>query len=180
MKTRINLLTLLFSLSIFAMFFSSCQKETLVYPLANSKVAIAEPPSSVQSIIITDDEIQKQVSDIQMTYEEALESIDPDVRPDWGVAIKSYTCVRNGETLLVYSPNNPGLNFSDSRRFSVHWFKDGQPVRSNQVRLECMCKGRYAVVVINRATKQGIGIAFHAVSRACYADEVPTTSDGTN
>jgi len=177
MKTRINFLALIFLMSIFAIIFSSCQKEPLVHPLASSKATIGETPSSTQSIVIIEDEIQKQqVSEFNMTYEEALESIDPDVHPDWGVAIKSFTCTRTGESLLVYNPYNPSLDFYDSDRFLVLWFKDSRPVRGNEVRQECVCHGKYAVIVLNKATKQGIGIDFYS-AHACYADDFSVAND---
>ena len=101
--------------------------------------------------------------------EDALEAIDPDVHPDYAVAIKSFTCINRGESLLVYNPNHQDPRFYESRIFDVFWFKDSRPVRGNRIELDCVCKGKYTVVVINRRTNRGIGFAFHN-ARACLAD----------
>ena len=174
MKTRINVLSLISFFAIVALVLFSCTKEELVpvNPLNKSIAETAKDQPFETGLTSTVLE-NEQGSEFNMSYAEALESIDPDAHPDWGVAIKSFTCIRNGMSLLVYNPYNSGLDFYNSDRFLVLWFKDGKPVRSNQIRLECVCKGKYAVIVLNKATKQGIGIAFHSV-RACYADDLPS------
>lgn len=174
MKTPINLLTLIFSLSVLAIFLSSCDGDDAVHNFNPNEVFEQSRDSSKHIHFLDEDLIDfenikddKLDTELGITLAEALESIDPDVHPNWKVAIKAYTCIRNGQTLLVYNPNDSDLDFYNSSRFSIHWFKDSRPVRGNGVNLECVCKGRYAVIVINRLTKQGIGIAYYSAS-ACF------------
>jgi hypothetical protein len=81
--------------------------------------------------------------------------------------------------LVVFNPGNQDISFYDAREFSVHWFKDGQAVRGNRIQLNCVCKGRYAAVVVYRPTNQGIGIAFHS-GRFCFADDTVKLQNADN
>ncbi len=177
MKTRINFLTLISFLAIIALVLFSCAKEELL-PINPSKEVTAQSANDqahealTASTVPETDFLNQKIPGADLTFAEALEKIDPDPHPDWGVAVKSFTCIRSGETLLVYNPYNPSLDFYDSGRFDIYWFKDGRPLRDKEVRMECICRGKYAVVVLNKATKQGIGIGFQTIIHAC-----PATTD---
>lgn len=156
MKLQIPHSATIFLLSVAIILISCTKEETL--PLRS-----AINPATATANVTPETDLNFE------NLEDALETIDPDAHPDWGVAIKSFTCINRGETLLVYNPNHPDPRFYESRTFEVFWFKDGRPVRGNRVQLDCVCKGKYTVVVINRQTNKGVGFASHNV-RACLAD----------
>ncbi len=195
MKKLINILTLILTVSLIALCLPSCDwlDETLKPPLDppedrydpakvgdisgdSSKTVRYYEEDLIDFESILDEELDAESG---LTFGEALESIDPDVHPDWKVRIKSYRCPGNAQTLLVYNPGDQDLSFYGSRFFSVHWFKDGQPVRGNSIKLDCVCKGRYAVIVVLKRTNQGIGIAFHT-GRVCFADDTVKLQDANN
>lgn len=177
MKTPIRFLTLIFLLSVLTILLTSCEKIEIPEPGPEKfppPTYRDENPPHIPPYLDDDFSNDGLESEVNMTFEEALERIDFETNSRWGVAIKAFPCIYGGKSLLVYNPNDPDLGFYDSSRFTIHWFKDSRPVRSDRVRLDCVCKGSYAVIVINKLTQQGIGIAFHSV-QACLANEVGTT-----
>lgn len=183
MKKQINILSYISFLAIVIFLLFSCEKEEIVPSTALDKnVFELTKGQSIETAMAStalEDNFQNEGGfEFDMTYAEALKSIDPDVYPSWGVAIKSFICIGKGETLLVYNPYNSSYDFYNSGRFQVLWFKDGRPIKASGVQLECVCKGKYAVIVLNKATQQGIGIAFYSAP-ACYENSI-TTSEGVN
>ena len=180
MKTPIKFLSMIYTVALVSLILLSCAKEELV-PVTASNEFITQPAKdkSIETVPIfaaLDNKfLYEQVPGTDYTFAETLRSIDPDVHPDWAMDIKSFTCIRNGQTLLVYNPKDPDLNFYGTREFAVYWFKDERPIRgTNQI--DCVCKGRFAAIVIHRGTQHAVGIAFYT-GRACYVDEVSVAND---
>ncbi len=180
MKTPIKFLSMITTVAMVSLILLSCAKEELL-PIKSSNEAITQLAkdqaleTATASTVFETDFLYERVPGTDYTFAEALKSIDPDVHPDWAMDIKSFTCIRNGQTLLVYNPKDPDLNFYGTREFAVYWFKDERPIRGTN-RIDCVCKGRFAAIVIHRGTQHAVGIAFHT-GRACYADEVSVAND---
>ena len=166
MKTRIKISSLFFMLGMLTLLFFSCSKEEII-PGINTK---RDSPKAA-TIDVTADSLQQLP---QLTsLAEALKSIEFGPHHELGVAIKSFPCrLGGGSTLVAYNPNVQGLNFYDLSYYVVFWFKDGKPLNStNKYYIDCVCDGEYVAIVFNKASRQGIGLAFHTVRRFCYRDE---------
>ncbi len=166
MKSRIKLLSFFSLLITVVLIFYSCEKEQIL-PLSESdktlaNLSINETDKIFDYLSDTADVIDDELN----TLENVMASIEFEKRTYWDVSIKVYTCINESNSLLVYNANHPNLDFYNSERFLVLWFKNGKPLRRATNRIECICSGEYAVVVINRATKQGVGIAFFT-GRSC-------------
>ncbi len=149
-------------LAIITLIFFSCAKEEI---LPNITTNGDSPRTFINEF--TKDENQKQLPQLN-TLEEAMESISFNELTVTAVAIKSYSCRGGtGRTLIAHNPHVQGLDFYDSCNYLVLWFKDGIPVRGTYY-LNCVCNGEYVAIVLNKKTKQGVGIAFHTVRRSCY------------
>ncbi len=187
MKKQISFLTFIFSLLIITMIFISCAKEEIIPIAATQSIPNTNAPSADETdatspvFLFLESALKNGVApEADITLPEVLERLSLDVDSRWGVDIKAFACVRRGHTLIAHNPNHPSLDFYDSRRFLTLWFKDNRPMRSNGIRIECVCRGKYAAVVLNKATQQGVGIAFYSVG-ACSADESPSTiNNGTD
>ncbi len=185
MKTRIKFFSIISALAMVVFILFSCAKEELL-PVTASNEFIAQSAKDISSetalvsIGSANEFLNMQIDGTDLTFAEAFKKIDPNPHPNWGVAINSSICIRSGVTLIVYNPYNPNLYFYDTDRFSIYWFKDGQPLRDKDIQLECICKGKYAVVVLNDATKQGIGIAYFTVGASCYTHEVALPNDNSD
>jgi hypothetical protein len=187
MKPQISFLAMIFSLSVLVYFLTttiSCYPES--FPAVPSNLnEIKEIPQNISEYsnpdVLPDPEIDwenVQGFDANISLAQAMKTLDPDARPDWKVAIKAFNCIRHRQTLLAYNPQSSDLDFYDSSRFLVLWFKNGEPTRGTN-RLLCVCKGKYIAIVVNRATNQGIGIAYYS-TRACYRDEDSVVNTSTN
>jgi hypothetical protein len=177
MKPKISFLTLIFSISVFTLILFSCAKEELLPLINTSKVftqpVIDEANLSASASVPFENKFQKeQRSKITTTLSETLESINTYVqaRTDSKVAIRAFTCSDGGETLIVYNPDYSDLNFYNSTEFEIQWFKDGELV-GNRTRLNCICKGKYAVIVIDNVSITGIGRAFYTGSACSFGED---------
>ena len=184
MKTRIKFFSIVSVLAMLVFILFSCDKEEILPVTATNEIITQSAKDiSVETDLVSIDPanefLNMQIDGTDLTFAEAFKKVDPNPHPSWGVAINPSICNRDGVTLLVYNPYNPNLYFYDTDRFSIYWFKDGQPLRDKDIQLECVCKGKYAVIVLNDATKQGIGIAYHTVN-ACYVNEVVLPNDNSD
>jgi len=175
MKNRINVLSFLSLITFTLLLLFSCAKEE-IFPSNELNTA-----SSIQAFDDTAESVDELPPDIVTNVEndpitdlnsltEALQSIDFEEHANWGIDIKAFACTRSGHSLVVHNPNSPDLDFYDSRRYGVYWFKDGRPlVRSTKTRLECVCKGIYTAIVMYRGTQTAVGMASIGVGR-CLPD----------
>jgi len=183
MKPKSSFLAMFFSLSVLLLLFSACPPDP---DIATPKPGQLFDQSSGDSIKpvrgldhfsefegplgYEDDEYTELEPSLNLS--EAMKSVDFSVHPDWQVAIKGFTCIRSGKSLVVYNPSRPDLNFYNSSRFAVYWFKDGRPIKGTH-RIECVCKGEFAAIVIYKPSNRGVGFAFYE-GRACAADQLET------
>ena len=93
------------------------------------------------------------------------------------VSIAAFACYASGNSLVVFSENQPSLDFYNSDRFIIRWYKNGDFI-SDAHRLECVCEGKYGVVVTNRRTGEAIGKAKHIVRQTCGLDGGTITNGG--
>lgn len=156
MKTPINFLKAFLVLFVFSLIFFSCAKEE-VLPVTSANQESTSDPAATDTLP-------------DMALDEALASLEFAEHPNLRVAIKTFRCRQQGTTLVVHNPSEPDLRYFDSRRFKVYWFKDGQPVRSRSIQLDCVCKGDYAAIVMHTTTQQAVGIAYYN-ARACFTIE---------
>ncbi len=179
MRTKIFRLAPVFLLPIIALFFHSCMKEEILPASGiNDVFSEASKDAYSESTKLVSTSEQSFMNDFELnnlSLEEAIKSIEFEAHPDWKVAIKATSCVRGGQSLLVYNPEEPDPNFYDPRRFVVYWFKDGRPIRGTN-RLSCVCRGKYTAVVILKSTGNGVGSTFYSILRACHFDKVAHTN----
>ena len=107
------------------------------------------------------------------SFEKGENDLDPKLR--LGIDIQAFPCVNGGETLVVYNPNDPDLNFYNSKEYQVMWLRAGE-LAGTSTSLQCICKGKYAVIVLNRLTQTGVGKAFYYSTANCNADYQPRPS----
>jgi len=171
MKTRINHLTLILTFSVFTLFLFSCEKDNRLNPIPNKAIDPRDTDDFTKIPDYEDNYYSKPAPELlNASFSEVMVKTEFVGHPEWDVSIKAYKCFNRSKTLLVYNKDNQNLNFYGSNKFLILWFKDGKQIdRTN--RLKCICRGRYAVVVINRLTKQGIGIAYFT-GRSCAAEEI--------
>ena len=186
MKPKSFFLMIFFSLSVFMLLFSACEPEP---DIATPKPGqLIDQSSEITTKSVRDKKYFSAFEDVleyenddytelepSLSFSDAMKRIDFSVHPDWQVAIKGFTCIRNGKSLVVYNPRRPDLDFYNFSRFAVYWFKDGKPIKGTH-RTECVCKGEFAAIVIYKPTNRGIGIAFYE-GRACAADQLKTIPD---
>lgn len=177
MKTRFNYLTLILSLSIFSLTLFSCKKE----PLHNfdPKVVTESDHSSGDKDLpnFDIDFDSKEAPDYNLTYAELIVDTEFQEEPKWNISIEATSCTRMGTSLNVFSESQPHIDFQDSGRFFVYWFKDGKAIESNTDQLDCVCSGNYGVVIIRKYDNKGIGKAYQKV-RACHSIDLTTADDG--
>lgn len=175
MKTQIRFLSFLAMVGMIALVFSSCAKEEIIpLSVADETLAISSNDGQEETF----DDFADTGNSIDADFNSltnAMASLEFVKYPDWDVSIKNYTCFNDSETLLVYNADRHNLDFYNSERFQVLWFKNGKPIRGSN-RLECVCRGEYAVIVILKATKKAIGIAFFNNVQNCKAIEAPNTT----
>lgn len=163
MKTQIKILSFFIMLGMVALLFFSCAKEEILTGLTSNR----DSPRATTDVA---DEQLPQLT----TLAEALTNIKFSEHPELGVEIKSFPCRGGrGTSLVAYNPYVQGLDFYDLSYYMVFWFKDGKPLNStNKYYIDCVCNGEYVAIVYNKASKQGIGLAYHTVRRSCIRDEV--------
>jgi len=179
MKTRFNQLTIILSLSVFTLILFSCEKDDICLdPVTDTRdnSDFTEIPDFEEDF----DSIQKAKL-LNAPFAKVMASIEFEIEPHWDVSIKSFTCRNKTKTLLVYNAHHPNLELYNSDRFLVLWFRDGKPIKGTN-RVECVCGGKHAVIVINRLSMQGIGIAYFtgascSIERIEDKVRIPTTSD---
>jgi len=186
MKTKNSfLMSILFSSTFMFMFFS-CQKDEAVHLLDPGLVHAQSSQDANKAIRTIDDfsdfEISKETiegltSDPELA--KALEKLSASDLSFGNVGIRSFACADGGETLLVYNPNDPNLNVYDSREYQVFWLRAGE-LAGTRARLQCICQGRYAVIVLNRINKVGIGKAFYFSPVSCNPDDSSQTIGNDN
>ncbi len=182
MKIKNFELAIILAFLAFSAFFASCG-----YDLIEIKDLIKKEPQPTDSTDIPNDyalpELEKYIEtnpslETNHTLSIALENLAFEPAAFQVVAIKAFTCINRGQSLLVYNPLNPDLDYFGSREYGVYWFKNYGPVKGTN-RLECVCTGQYAVVVINRITGKSVGFATYS-AQACYNDEILETKKVTD
>jgi len=130
-----------------------------------------------EEVKTTTDLYSKEAPNFNLTYEELIVDTEFQEEPKWNISIEATSCTRMGTTLRVFSENQPHVDFNNSGRFFVFWFKDGKAIDSNTDRLDCVCSGKYGVVIIRKYDNKGIGKAYQKV-RACHSIDLTTADDG--
>ena len=59
-------------------------------------------------------------------------------------------------------------------KFYILWYKDEIPIKGSK-RLDCVCRGEYAVLVIDMLINKSVGMDFFT-GGSCLAEEVKTTT----
>jgi len=179
MKMRFNHLTLILSLSVFTLILFSCDKEEIKPNTDPTVVTESDDTSDVKVIPHYDEDLNsKAADDSNPSSKEEVKSFDADARPELDVSIMAFPCFGGGNSLLVYNKNQPSLDFYNSDRFLIRWYKNGRPF-GNGPRLECVCEGNYGVAIVNSRTGEAIGKDRHR-GQACDIDEVIITKLDNN
>ena len=169
MKSRNNVLSFLSLMTLITLLLFSCAKEQILPAFESnqtiSKHAIDQKVESVDDLSIEVSDDLEEIPELTFnSLEEAKEKIEFGLNPAWGIDILSFPCTRRGESLVVYNPNSTDLDFYSSRSYAIYWFKDGRRlVRNTKTQLDCVCKGNYTVIVLNRRTLTAVGIASFGV-----------------
>ncbi len=108
------------------------------------------------------------------SFEKSNENIDAKVLP--GIDVMAFPCLNGGETLVVYNPNDADLNFFNSDEYQVIWVSEDGVLAGTRTRLQCVCKGRYSVIVLNKLTHTGVGRAFYTSLANCNSDNTGVLS----
>jgi cell shape-determining protein MreC len=108
MKTKISFLTMILSMSVFALILFSCAKEEILPITDTSKISI-EPVLDEANLLASaftalENNFQnEQAPEINMTFKEAMERIDPNLHPDWKLA-KSIHLYSRGRDIARLQP----------------------------------------------------------------------------
>jgi len=183
MKIKISFMTMFFSLSFLFFLLSATSCNPDYSPCTDpGKCKELSASNTVKAVRTLDDYPDFKEEDFteldpDLSFDQAKKAVDFYAHPDWGVDIKAFICTRQGQSLVVHNPNKPDLDYYTSPTFAIYWFKDGKPIRGRRSnRIECVCKGEFAAIVLHKPTKRGVGIAFKR-GIACLVENQTTVSD---
>ena len=177
MKKKISILSIISFVAIALFILISCEKEELLPSMAldTNVTELTKDQSTEPALASTFLENYYQNGEgyeYYMTYEEAMNADKP---PGLDVSIMATTCYNKGNSLFVYNAHDPDLDFYYSTgKFFILWYKDEIPIKGSK-RLDCVCRGEYAVMVIDMLTNKSVGMDFFT-GGSCLAEEVKTTT----